>query len=53
MIGIAVAYTAQRHGPGRVGVIAAGWIGAMLLHGIWNGFASYAGFPGWPSPTCC
>ncbi|GGS56948.1 membrane protein [Planobispora rosea] len=46
MIGIAVAYTAQRHGPGRAGVIAAGWAGAMLLHGIWNGFASYAGFPG-------
>ncbi|MFB9876919.1 PrsW family intramembrane metalloprotease [Planobispora siamensis] len=46
MIGVAVAYAAQRHGPGRVGVIAAGWIGAMLLHGIWNGLASYVGFPG-------
>ncbi|MBB5963437.1 PrsW family intramembrane metalloprotease [Planomonospora venezuelensis] len=46
MIGVAVAYAAQRHGPGRAGVIAAGWIGAMLLHGIWNGFASYLGFAG-------
>ena len=46
MIGVAVAYTAQRRGRGRVLVIAAGWIGAMLLHGIWNGFASYVGIGG-------
>ncbi|MBB4942223.1 RsiW-degrading membrane proteinase PrsW (M82 family) [Streptosporangium album] len=46
MIGVAVAYAAQRRGPMRILVIAAGWIGAMLLHGIWNGFASYAGIGG-------
>ncbi|MEV7008967.1 PrsW family glutamic-type intramembrane protease [Streptosporangium sp. NPDC051022] len=46
MIGVAVAYAAQRPGPGRVWVVAAGWTGAMLLHGIWNGFASYAGIGG-------
>ncbi|MFD8532653.1 PrsW family intramembrane metalloprotease [Streptosporangium canum] len=46
MIGVAVAYAAQRQGRVRVVVIAAGWIGAMLLHGIWNGFASYVGIGG-------
>ncbi|GAA3152122.1 PrsW family intramembrane metalloprotease [Planomonospora alba] len=46
MIGVAVAYAAQRNRPGQVGIIAAGWAGAMLLHGIWNGLASYAGFGG-------
>ncbi|MGV9771785.1 PrsW family intramembrane metalloprotease [Streptosporangium sp. NPDC003464] len=46
MIGVAVAYAAQRQGPVRIFVIAAGWIGAMLLHGIWNGFASYVGIGG-------
>ncbi|GII79264.1 hypothetical protein Sru01_42460 [Sphaerisporangium rufum] len=46
MIGIAVAYAAQRRGPVRGGVIVAGWLGAMLLHGIWNGFTSYAGLLG-------
>ncbi|MFI6297498.1 PrsW family intramembrane metalloprotease [Nonomuraea sp. NPDC050790] len=46
MIGVAVAYAAQRSGSVRVGYILAGWIGAMLLHGLWNGMASYGGFPG-------
>ncbi|MEV8631069.1 PrsW family intramembrane metalloprotease [Streptosporangium sp. NPDC051023] len=46
MIGVAVAYAAQRQGPGRIFVIVAGWAGAMLLHGIWNGFASYVGIGG-------
>ncbi|MEU3167376.1 PrsW family intramembrane metalloprotease [Streptosporangium sp. NPDC006930] len=46
MIGVAVAYAAQRRGPGRIFVIAAGWVGAMLLHGIWNGFVSYVGLGG-------
>ncbi|MFF5205394.1 PrsW family intramembrane metalloprotease [Streptosporangium sp. NPDC000396] len=46
MIGVAVAYAAQRQGPGRIFVIVAGWVGAMLLHGIWNGFASYVGIGG-------
>ncbi|NUT44760.1 MAG: PrsW family intramembrane metalloprotease [Thermoactinospora sp.] len=43
MIGVAVAYAAQRNGPERVVMILAGWVGAMLLHGLWNGLASYGG----------
>ncbi|MFI6603073.1 PrsW family intramembrane metalloprotease [Nonomuraea sp. NPDC050536] len=46
MIGVAVAYAAQRSGPERVFIILVGWIGAMTLHGLWNGLASYGGFPG-------
>nr|PZN47031.1 MAG: PrsW family intramembrane metalloprotease [Actinomycetota bacterium] len=46
MIGIAVAYAAQRPRGQGWAVIAAGWVGAMLLHGLWNGFASYQGFTG-------
>ncbi|MDF5753723.1 PrsW family intramembrane metalloprotease [Spongiactinospora sp. TRM90649] len=46
MIGIAVAVAARRSGSGRVLVVVAGWIGAMLLHGLWNGFATYGGFVG-------
>ncbi|SDG71858.1 Membrane proteinase PrsW, cleaves anti-sigma factor RsiW, M82 family [Sinosporangium album] len=46
MIGIAVAYAAHQRGGRRVVVIVLGWLGAMLLHGIWNGFASYGGFDG-------
>ncbi|MEU6713289.1 PrsW family intramembrane metalloprotease [Nonomuraea purpurea] len=46
MIGVAVAYAAQRSGSERVTYILAGWTGAMILHGLWNGLASYGGFPG-------
>ncbi|MEU8325653.1 PrsW family intramembrane metalloprotease [Nonomuraea sp. NPDC048881] len=46
MIGVAVAYAAQRRGPERVFLVLAGWSGAMILHGLWNGLASYGGFPG-------
>lgn len=46
MIGVAVAYAAQRQGSARIFVIAAGWVGAMLLHGIWNGFATFVGVEG-------
>ncbi|MEU4233151.1 PrsW family intramembrane metalloprotease [Nonomuraea sp. NPDC026600] len=46
MIGVAVAYAAQRNGSDRVFIIMAGWVGAMLLHGLWNGLTSYGGFPG-------
>jgi RsiW-degrading membrane proteinase PrsW (M82 family) len=46
MIGVAVAWAAHRRGPGRVLMVLAGWVGAMLLHGLWNGLASYGGFPG-------
>ncbi|MEV0147457.1 MULTISPECIES: PrsW family intramembrane metalloprotease [unclassified Nonomuraea] len=46
MIGVAVAYAAQRHGPERVFYILAGWTGAMVLHGLWNGMVSYGGFAG-------
>ncbi|MBP2703567.1 PrsW family intramembrane metalloprotease [Microbispora sp. RL4-1S] len=41
LIGISVAYAAQRRGAAGVVVIVIGWIGAMALHGIWNGFASF------------
>ncbi|MEU0570952.1 PrsW family intramembrane metalloprotease [Nonomuraea sp. NPDC005983] len=46
MIGVAVAYAATRRGPERVFYIMAGWVGAMVLHGLWNGLASYGRFPG-------
>jgi RsiW-degrading membrane proteinase PrsW (M82 family) len=46
MIGIAVAHAAQRGGSERVFYVLAGWSGAMMLHGLWNGLASYGGFPG-------
>ncbi|MDH2430245.1 PrsW family intramembrane metalloprotease [Sphaerisporangium sp. TRM90804] len=46
MIGIAVAYAAQSRGPVRGGVVFLGWLGAITLHGIWNGFTSYGGFQG-------
>lgn len=46
MIGVAVAAAAHRRGPVRVVMVVAGWIGAMLLHGLWNGLATYGGFPG-------
>ncbi|WP_343949266.1 PrsW family intramembrane metalloprotease [Nonomuraea longicatena] len=46
MIGIAVAYAAQHTGTRRVGYVLVGWVGAMLLHGLWNGMASYGGIGG-------
>ncbi|RCG29647.1 protease PrsW [Sphaerisporangium album] len=46
MIGIAVAYAAQSRGPARGGVVFLGWLGAITLHGIWNGFTSYGGLGG-------
>ncbi|MEO3870740.1 PrsW family intramembrane metalloprotease [Nonomuraea sp. B12E4] len=46
MIGVGVAYAAQRGGSERVFYVLAGWSGAMILHGLWNGLASYGGFPG-------
>ncbi|SEL99368.1 PrsW family intramembrane metalloprotease [Nonomuraea pusilla] len=46
MIGVGVAYAALRNGPDRVFVVLAGWSGAMVLHGLWNGLASYGGLPG-------
>ncbi|MFC5820462.1 PrsW family intramembrane metalloprotease [Nonomuraea harbinensis] len=46
MIGVAVAFAAQRHGPERTFSIMAGWSGAMILHGLWNGLVSYGGFTG-------
>jgi protease PrsW len=46
LIGISVAYAANRRGAPATIMIIAGWIGAMALHGIWNGFASFGGFGG-------
>ncbi|MQA95805.1 MAG: PrsW family intramembrane metalloprotease [Streptosporangiales bacterium] len=37
MIGLGVAYAAQRHGPARFWGPALGWVAACVLHGIWNG----------------
>ena len=40
MTGLGVAYAAsRRHGGGRA--VVAGWLAAMLLHGIWNGLSVY------------
>ncbi|GAA0967735.1 hypothetical protein GCM10009555_012010 [Acrocarpospora macrocephala] len=44
MIGIAVAYAALHKGAGWV--VLLGWLGAMVLHGLWNGLASFGGFQG-------
>ncbi|GIH24682.1 hypothetical protein Aph01nite_29920 [Acrocarpospora phusangensis] len=44
LIGIAVAYAALRKGAGWV--VLLGWLGAMALHGLWNGLASFGGFQG-------
>lgn len=46
LIGMSVVYAAQRRTAGGVVMIIAGWIGAMVLHGIWNGFGSFGGFGG-------
>lgn len=47
LIGISVAYAAaQRRNTNSVMVIAAGWIGAMIMHGIWNGFTLFGGLGG-------
>jgi protease PrsW len=46
LIGIAVAWAAHHRGAAGAWVVVAGWVGAMLLHGTWNGFASFAGLPG-------
>ena len=46
LIGIAVVYAAQRRRAGRGWAVLGGWLGAMVLHGIWNGFVSYGGFGG-------
>ncbi|WP_055482164.1 PrsW family intramembrane metalloprotease [Sphaerimonospora mesophila] len=47
LIGISVAYAAaQRRSASGVAVIVAGWIGAMIMHGIWNGFALFGGLGG-------
>ncbi|MGQ0630850.1 MAG: PrsW family intramembrane metalloprotease [Sporichthyaceae bacterium] len=41
MIGIAVGYAALRpRGPERIALVGAGVLGAMVLHGVWNGSAS-------------
>jgi RsiW-degrading membrane proteinase PrsW (M82 family) len=44
MTGLGVAYAAGRRQSGPWPVIA-GWLGAMLLHGIWNGMSAW-GLPG-------
>ncbi|WP_084958221.1 PrsW family intramembrane metalloprotease [Thermoactinospora rubra] len=46
MIGVAVAYAAPRPPGERAAIVLSGWGGAMLLHGLWNGLASYGGAAG-------
>lgn len=45
MIGVGVAYAAMRTGWLRLLAPVAGWLGAVLLHGMWNG-ASFFGWTG-------
>ena len=45
MIGIGVAYAAMRTGPLRLMAPVAGWVAAVLLHGLWNG-STYFGWHG-------
>ncbi|TDQ43594.1 PrsW family intramembrane metalloprotease [Actinorugispora endophytica] len=37
MIGLGVAYAATHRGAGRVFMPFLGWVGAVLLHALWNG----------------
>lgn len=46
LIGMSVAYAALHRGARGYAAIAAGWAGAMVLHGVWNGFASSFGLGG-------
>lgn len=39
MIGVGVAYALTRHGAARYAAIPLGYLGAVLLHGLWNGAA--------------
>jgi RsiW-degrading membrane proteinase PrsW (M82 family) len=39
MTGLGVAYAAGHRGRWRA--VAAGWLGAVLLHGVWNGLSVY------------
>jgi RsiW-degrading membrane proteinase PrsW (M82 family) len=41
MTGLGVAYAATHKGPSRVIAPIAGLLGAMLLHGLWNGSTGY------------
>ncbi|GAB3486719.1 PrsW family intramembrane metalloprotease [Nocardiopsis coralliicola] len=41
MIGLGVAYAAMNRGPGRLLAPVAGWIGAVLLHALWNGSTAF------------
>src|SRR5699024_3974247 len=43
MIGLGVAYAATHRGPSRVLAVVGGWLGAVLLHALWNGSLTFAG----------
>lgn len=45
MIGVGVAYAAMRTGAVRLLAPVAGWVAAVLLHGMWNG-STYFGWTG-------
>ncbi|GAA2794720.1 PrsW family intramembrane metalloprotease [Saccharopolyspora taberi] len=37
LTGLGVAYAATHRGPGRFFAVVGGWLGAVLLHALWNG----------------
>ncbi|MBE1557981.1 PrsW family intramembrane metalloprotease [Nonomuraea africana] len=45
MIGIGVAYAATRRTPMRFLAIPLGYLGAVVLHGLWNGAATLGSLP--------
>ncbi|CAM02712.1 RsiW-degrading membrane proteinase PrsW (M82 family) [Saccharopolyspora erythraea NRRL 2338] len=45
LTGLGVAYAATHRGAGRFLAVVAGWFGAVLLHGLWNGSTAF-GLPG-------
>ncbi|MEU4327493.1 PrsW family intramembrane metalloprotease [Nonomuraea dietziae] len=45
MIGIGVAYAATRRTPVRFLAIPLGYLGAVVLHGLWNGAATLGSLP--------
>jgi RsiW-degrading membrane proteinase PrsW (M82 family) len=41
MIGLGVAYAATHRGPGRFFAVVGGWVGAVVLHSLWNSTVSF------------
>jgi RsiW-degrading membrane proteinase PrsW (M82 family) len=45
MTGLGVAYALTRRGPARFAAIPLGYLGAVFLHGLWNGTATLNSLP--------